>query len=84
MTFESFEQSTNFNDTSVMVIALQDPCDELVIDISGCRYVQSVHVTGKKCTPRAELADLAVQHLSKDLLVTPQRSLGASETSICA
>ena len=80
---QTFEQSTNFNGTSVMVIALQDPCDELVIDISGCRYVQTVHVTGKKCTPRVELADLAVQRLSKDLLMTPQRSLG-SETSICA
>ena len=81
---QTFEQSTNFNGTSVMVIALQDPCDELVIDISGCRYVQTVHVTGKKCTPQVELADLAVQRLSKDLLVTPLRSLGASETSICA
>ena len=80
---QTFEQSTNFNGTSVMVIALQDPCDELVIDISGCRYVQTVHVTGKKCTPRVELADLAVQRLSKDLLA-PQRSLGGSETSICA
>eukprot|EP00435_Cladocopium_sp_Y103_P023480 s3333_g5.t1 len=89
---QRFECSTSLLDmfdpaatgTSVMVIDLQDPCDELVIDIFGCRYAETVHVTGKECTPRIELADLAVKRLSEDLLMTPQQNVAGSETSICA
>ena len=58
---------------STIAINLQDPCDELIIDIASDQIdkVGSIEVTGMSFKPPVELAKSVVQRLSKDLLVKP-------------
>eukprot|EP00438_Fugacium_kawagutii_P032084 Skav222263 [mRNA] locus=scaffold8018:22369:23649:- [translate_table: standard] len=60
---------------STVEVSLQDPCDELQIQISRTTSIDQVEKTlvfGTKFKPAVELADQVVQRLSKDLLLTSE------------
>ena len=69
----SDSDNTRAPSKSTIAINLQDPCDELIVDIASDQIdkVGSIEVTGMSFKPPVELAKSVVQRLSKDLLVKP-------------